>query len=83
MRKIIARVGMFNSMSTVNVVDEEKLLSTVQVPLEDLVGGIKAAQARFNADKIVLAGNKEFLSRYAAELNTNFNNNIEIEIKGV
>ena len=62
--------------------EDDQLVSRTEVELDKVVDTVNGLRSQFNIQKISLYGNQDYLSRFAAELNTNFSNNsVEIEIK--
>lgn len=58
------------------------IVDEVAIPLADMPKAVKAMATKYNATEINMIGNQDYLSRFKAEMATDFSNDININIIG-
>lgn len=81
MVNIIVNYRPFTLAQEIFVYDGKNCVESFQVPIDRISDIVSGLQNRYNIEQINLCGNKDYLSRFQAELSLKFaNSNVEINI---
>lgn len=81
MNRIIINIKPFSLQQEISVYKEDKCINNSKSTLEEMNDNITMLKHKYNVEEIHFYGSKDFISKYATDLKTNFNNdNIIIKI---
>lgn len=81
MTNIVINYRPFTLAQEIFVYDGKNCVESLQAPIDRISDIVSGLQSRYNIKQINLCGNKDYLSRFQAELSLKFaNSNIEINI---